>query len=91
MALGVHFGFSTARELESDECKTCSAAIRLRLLDWATPVQFRDEYCCSWHQPGTTETIINLMLLQEAFEARRTVLPLTVNGETGAACLCNLI
>lgn len=63
----------------------------LRLSDWQHLCSLKMSFAAHGYQPGIMETIMNLMLLQEAFEARSTVSPLTVNGERGVACLCNSI
>jgi len=62
-----------------------------RMLDWQHLCSLEMSFAAhDAHQPGTMETVMNLMLLQEAFEARSTVSPLTFNGERGVACLSDL-
>ena len=83
-------------QLESLNLMNATPALQLsdsvlRLIDWQHLYSLEMSFAAHGHQPGTMETIMNLMLLQEAFEARRTVSPLTVNGERGVACLCKLI
>ena len=84
-------------QLESLNLKNAKPALQLpdsvlRLVDWQQLCSLDMSFAAhGTHQPGTMETVMNLMLLQEAFEARRTVSPLTVNGKRGVACLCNSI
>ena len=84
-------------QLESLNLMNATPALQLsdsvlRLLDWQHLCSLETSFAAHGpHQPGTIKTSMNLILLQEAFEARHTVSPLTVNGERGVACLCNLI